>query len=75
MGRHAGHRFPLKTHAARRGGLEPTDHVEQRGLPRPVRADQAHDFALPDGERDLIQRHQTAEPLGDILDLQGWLVL
>src|SRR6266568_8194804 len=44
---------------------EPGDHVQQRGLARAVRAEQAG-HAGPDGHRDVVDRHHVAVPAGDV---------
>ena len=58
----------LETHRAF-GRLErPRDHVEDRALTRPIRSDQAKDFAFLDLKRDLIDGGKTAEALNKRLD-------
>ena len=47
--------------------VDPGDDVEERGLARAVRPDQADDRAARDVEADVVDRDQAAEPLGDVL--------
>ena len=56
---------PSKLIAAAVRRVEPGDAVEDRALARSVRPDQAEDLALVDLERDLVDRPQGAEPLGE----------
>src|SRR5262249_19626607 len=44
--------------------------VDERALPRAVRADQADAFARPHDEVDAVERRETAEPLDDARDLE-----
>src|SRR5581483_5843536 len=44
--------------------------VEERGLARPVGADEADDLRLPDVEVDGVHGHEAAEALGDALRLE-----
>jgi len=41
------------------------DEIDQRGLPRPVRADEPEHLPLCDGEVDRVHRHDAAEALGE----------
>src|SRR5207253_3070266 len=52
------------------GVVEPGDHVEERGLPRSVRTDDADDLALLDVQVQLGQGGQAAEALGQAGDLE-----
>ena len=47
---------------------QPGDDVDQRGLPRPIGADQADDLTLIELQADIVQRAQTNEVLGDAFD-------
>ncbi len=49
---------------------EAGDDVEDRGLARAVRTDQAGDAALLDGEAAILQRMQSAEAMVEAGDLQ-----
>ena len=51
-------------HAARRT-REAGDEIEQRGLARAVGAEDADDLALHDAERELRDRREAAEALGE----------
>src|SRR5262249_10212988 len=42
--------------------LKAGQHVDQGGLAGTIRADQAENFAAPQGDADLIDGHQAAEP-------------
>jgi hypothetical protein len=52
---------------------EAGDDREQGGLAGPVRTDQSGDAPRQSDERSPVQGEQTAEALGDILDLEQWL--
>ena len=52
------------------GDVEPGDHVDQRGLARAVRSDQADDLALAHVEIDPVERLHAAELLGDAAHAQ-----
>ena len=54
-------------HLAGIGPDEAAQHVQQRGLARPVRADDAQDMPGRDGERDRIKCGQPAETDGHAL--------
>src|SRR5687768_3496636 len=56
---------PAEGERAGVGGVDPGQHVEERGLARAVRSDQAVDLALTDREGDVLQRLHAAEALGD----------
>jgi hypothetical protein len=61
--------LPENLDAALGGLLQAGDHVEHGRLPRTVGSDQADDLTDADLEVDRVHRHQTAEALGDPLDL------
>ena len=63
-------RLTVEVDPSGRRVVDPGDDVEEGGLARPVRADQADDGLLGDGEVDAVDRDQAAEPLGDLLGLQ-----
>src|SRR5262245_8361337 len=52
------------------GMVEAADHVEERGLPRPVRPDDGGDLAAPDREAHALQRLHRAEAHADPLHLE-----
>ena len=61
---------PSNTRAPRSGREEPADQVHERGLARAVRADEGQHLALPDRQRDVVDRAGLPERLGDVADLQ-----
>ena len=50
--------------------LEAGDHAQQRGLAAARRTEEADELALLDVERDVVERREGAEALGDALDAQ-----
>src|SRR5262249_57270133 len=52
------------------GPREAADHVEERGLARAVRPDEAGDRAFGDGERAAGERLDAAESFGDAGDAE-----
>src|SRR5690606_41177686 len=50
--------------------LETGDRVDQRGLARAVRADEAVDLALLDAHGNILQRLHAAEPAADVFQGQ-----
>ena len=50
------------------GRDEARQHVEERGLPRAVGADEPDDLARVDGEGDRVEGHDAAEVLPDSVD-------
>ena len=48
--------------------LETGDDAQKCGLPAARRPEQSHEFAVPDGERNLVERPKAAELLGDPID-------
>src|SRR6266545_5882345 len=50
--------------------VEAREHVEERALAGPVRADETADLARADVHRDALQGDQTPEAHGDVLDLK-----
>ncbi len=63
-------RHVLAGEADRAGGglVDAGDEVDERRLPRPVRADEADDLALLQRERDVVGRLDAAERLGDVVE-------
>ena len=55
------------------GIQQPAQHPERGGLPRPVRADQPENLAARNGQIQMIQRHQFAEPASQPLYLDDVL--
>ena len=53
---------------ARRQGLEPGEQSERGGLPRPRRADEHHELAVRDLQREVAHRGDIAELLGDVVE-------
>jgi hypothetical protein len=51
------------------GARQPGDHVDQRGLARAVRAEQAEELALADGEADAVQGQHRTKALLDPANL------
>jgi hypothetical protein len=66
----AGHVAARELDPAGRRLVDPGEHVEERGLARAVRADQADDRAGRDREVDVVDRDQPAELLADIYRMQ-----
>ena len=60
----------VEQHRALAGPVRPRDDVEKRGLAGAVRPDERLYLRAVDGERDLPQCVETAEPLGDVLYAQ-----
>ncbi len=58
---------PSKRDRAHRRAVEPGEHVEERRLARAVGPDDRDDRALGDVERDVVDRRQAAEVLGDVV--------
>ena len=67
-GRGAGDVFVLVKDRARVGRFQPGDDPQQRGLARPRRPEQRQQRALLDIQADVVERHEIAEALGDVLD-------
>src|SRR5438046_2019355 len=65
VGSHAGDRAATVAHPPGGRRLEPGDHVEERALAGAVRADDAQDLALGQGEVHAVQSRQRSEALGD----------
>ena len=55
--------------------VETGDAVEDRGLAGAVRPDQRGDVVPPDGEGDVVDGGEAAEPHGEMLDLEQGIVL
>src|SRR3989475_11010573 len=66
----AGQVAPVEQERAGVWRVKPRQHVEERGLARAVRADQAENLAAADGKRDLGKRLQAAKVFGDAVGLQ-----
>ena len=67
MRRLAGDVLAREDDLPRRGLVDAGEHVEERRLPRAVRADEADDRALGDGEVDVVHGGQAAELLAHAL--------
>ena len=61
----AGKRPSLDHYAAGVGDIMTEEDVDERALSRAVLAEERHDLAAPDRERDVVVGYQRAEPLGD----------
>ena len=51
--------------------LQPGDHAQQGGLAAAGRADENHQLAVLDGERDVADGLHLAEGFGDVLQFDG----
>src|SRR5579875_3336739 len=60
----------IQQHTARIGTLHPHDQLHHGGFAGPVGTDQSQDLARTDAKSDVTHRHQTAESLGQPLDLK-----
>ena len=60
--------FRPDQHLARIRPLEPRDHAQQRRLAASTRPEQRRERALGNRDRDIVQRRETVEPLGDVDD-------
>ena len=70
MVRKARHVIALQADGASVGTYGAGDQVEQRCLARAVRTDKAENLAGRDGEREILDGHQSAEGLGQPLHLK-----
>src|SRR5206468_3231891 len=70
LGAEAGDVLPVEDDAARVGSDEPRDEVEQRGLPRSVRADDAQDLPSVEIEGDIVDGRDATERSREIIDLK-----
>src|SRR5215212_9897376 len=61
----AAHRVPGDGDPTLRGLFETGDHAQRRGLAAPARAEQREELALVDVEREVVDRHELSEALGD----------
>src|SRR5579884_835973 len=52
------------------GSDEAGQHVEERGLPRPVGTDETENLAIPEGEADPVDGPDSPEALGDAVGLE-----
>src|SRR5215471_1047127 len=66
----AQHVLAVEAHGAAVRPVEPRDDVERRRLAGAVRPDQAGDLSVVDGERQLVEREDSAEAPTDVLDLE-----
>ena len=62
--------WPSKMMRPRVGRHQPGDAVEQRGLARAVRADQAGDASRLDREVDAVQRLHAIEAARDLMTIE-----
>jgi hypothetical protein len=67
---HAHELLPEQPHRTGIGGEVAGDQVEQRGLARPVGADDEPPLARHHGERDVLGRRQAAEALAQVRDFE-----
>ena len=51
-------------------GMNSGNNVEERGFPRPVRADQSGDTSLLDRQRSVLNGVDSAEVLTEVLNIQ-----
>jgi hypothetical protein len=58
-------RLAVEGHLAFFGLVKPGEHVEQRGLARTVRAEQATDLAAPDTQVNAVKSLQATEEFAD----------
>src|SRR5690606_15590011 len=65
--RQRGHVIAVELDAAAVGGDQPGDHVEYRGLARPVRPEQSHRLAAAHVKRDVADHHSPAEAFLDAM--------
>jgi hypothetical protein len=68
-----GQPHPVDADLALLDGLQPVDGAAQRGLPRAGGADDDDDLAPADGEVDVLQHVELAEPLVDVVQHDQWL--
>ena len=61
---------PLEADAALAGAVEPVDRAKRRRLARAVGADQRHDLACADPERDALERVDRAVVEVDVVQLE-----
>src|SRR5205085_36872 len=54
------------------GREEAVQHVEQRGLARPVRTDHAEDLVRTDGEAHVVERLEPEERFRDAANVHQW---
>ena len=75
MGRQRDNIDALEDDTARSRAIETGQAIEERGLAGAVRADEAVNDALVNGERDIRQNSQAAEPETDLVNRkeQPWL--
>ena len=69
IGRDAGHVDAVDQDPPGGGGLEARQHAQQRGLAAARSAQQREELALVDVQRDIVDRREIAEFLGDVLNL------
>src|SRR5438046_2914782 len=69
-GSQPGDRFALPSNVPAVKPVHPADAVEQRGLARAVRPDDAEDLPFPNREPDIVDGSHAAQALGDVLQLE-----
>jgi len=62
------HRLVVEEHLTTGGSLQPADHPQRRGLPTARRPDQGQKFPVGIGQRQVIDRNDTAELLAYALE-------
>ena len=70
VGGHPGDVAAVEEDAALVRGVEARDDIEERGLARAIRADDANDLARGGAQRDFTDCRQSAEALGDGVKLE-----
>ena len=63
------HLYPIDADSTPIGLVECTDNLQQCGLSRTTRSDDAHHLPFVDMQGDAFQYLQFSETLGDILDV------
>jgi hypothetical protein len=61
---------PVDAHRSRALAHEPGDHAQQRRLAAAGGAEQRHDLARPDGQRDVVDRRDMAVAVGHRVDVE-----
>ena len=69
VGRRAGDVDALEAQGPGRRGLEAGDHAQGRGLAAARGAEEREELARGDREAGVVDRHELAEALGDVVDL------
>ena len=65
-----GERDPVERDRTGVGLVVLRDHAHGRGLARPIRTEEAHHLTAVDGKRDMVDRGNAAELLGNVADRQ-----